>query len=342
MCAWPRSSRCRNEASRPVRRSEAAMGAIVPAGRVACGSMAVPGAPYDDVLLPLLASARAVLPDGATWTDAHTHTGADDPDGVTATAEELLTGLERGEIARAAVFTTAEPDGYPAANDRVLAEAAASDGRLVPFCRVDPNARGPLAEARRCVAAGARGIKLHPRSDAFSLPHPAVEALVAFAASQRLPVLFHAGRGIPALGEEVTRLAGAYPHARLILAHAGISDLGLLSHVVGSLPNIFFDTSWWQVADMLALMAVVPPGQILFGSDMPYGSGRFAALNVLRCAGEVGHGPDVLATIAGAQAERLLAGQEPVDAGPAPGAHAAGHRWLAGERVVSYTTAALQ
>jgi len=302
----------------------------------------VPGQPFDDVLLPLLRSARAALPRGAAWTDAHTHTGSNDPDGVTATAEELLGGLERAQIARAAVFTTAEPDGYPAANDRVLAEAAASDGRLVPFCRIDPNAPGPLQEARRCVGAGARGIKLHPRSDAFALPHPAVEALVAFAASEHLPVLFHAGRGIPALGEEVTRLAGAYPDARLILAHAGISDLGLLSHVVQTLPNIFFDTSWWQVADMLALMAVVPPGQILFGSDMPYGSGRFASLNMLRCARQVGLSPEAIAVIAGAQADRLLAGADPVDAGPAPGADAAGHRWLAGERVVSYTSAALQ
>ena len=35
-----------------------------------------------------------------------------------------------------------EPDGYPQANDRVLAESEASDGRLVAFCRLDP-ARDP-------------------------------------------------------------------------------------------------------------------------------------------------------------------------------------------------------
>jgi hypothetical protein len=304
--------------------------------------MAVPGAPYDDVLVGLLDDVRSSLPAGAEWTDAHTHTGFDDPDGVTGSAEDLLAGLDRMGARRAAVFTTAEPDGYPAANDRVLAEAEASGGRLVPFCRIDPNADAPVAEARRCVERGARGIKLHPRSDAFALPHPEVEALVALAAQQRLPVLFHAGRGIPALGEEVTRLAGAYPAARLILAHAGISDLGLLQHVAGTLPNIFFDTSWWQVADLLTLMTVVPPGQILFASDMPYGSGRFAALALLRCALEVGHGSDALAAMAGAQAERLLAGEEPIDAGPALGRRAVGHRWLAGERVVSYTSAALQ
>ncbi|HEY3021632.1 MAG TPA: hypothetical protein VGJ32_15650 [Solirubrobacteraceae bacterium] len=304
--------------------------------------MRIPGAPYDDVVVPLLESARSVLPPGTRWTDAHTHTGSSDPDGVTASAQELLAGLDRAGTERAVVFTTAEPGGYPPANDRVLAEAAASGGRLVPFCRVDPNGPDPVGEARRCFAAGARGIKLHPRSDAFALPHPQVEALVAFAAEHRAPVLFHAGRGIPALGETITRLAAADPSARLILAHAGISDLGLLSHVIAQAPNIYFDTSWWQVSDVLALMAVVPPGQILYSSDMPYGSGRFAALNLLRCAREVGHGPEALQAMTGAQAERLLAWHEPIDAGPAPGVRAAGHRWLAGERIVAYTSAAVQ
>jgi uncharacterized protein len=302
----------------------------------------VPGQPHDDILIELLASARRALPAGVTWTDAHTHTGSNDPDGVTGSAEELLAGMDRGGVRRAVVFSTAEPDGYPPANDRVLAEVAASDGRLVAFARVDPNAAAPLEEARRAVDAGAHGIKLHPRSDDFALPHPEVEALVAFAAERRLPVLFHAGRGIPALGEEVIRLAGAYPEARIILAHAGISDLGLLQHVVATLPNVFFDTSWWQVADLLTLMTVVPPGQILFASDMPYGSARFAVLTLLRCALEAGHGPRALTAMAGAQVERLLAGEEPLDAGPALGPRAVGHRWLAGERIVSYSSAALQ
>ena len=64
-----------------------------------------------------------------------------------------------------------EPDGYPAANDMVAAEAAASDGRLFAFCRLDPH-DSPLEEARRCLDNGARGIKLHPRAEGFNLDHP--------------------------------------------------------------------------------------------------------------------------------------------------------------------------
>ena len=119
----------------------------------------------DDFLRPWHDSLIESLPPIAPF-DAHTHTGSNDPDGFKCSPEELLSGL--GEIgARAAVFTMHEPDGYPVANDSVMAEAAASDGVLVPFCRLDPHTGGAAAaaEAERCLDAGARGIKLHPRAE---------------------------------------------------------------------------------------------------------------------------------------------------------------------------------
>lgn len=302
--------------------------------------MPVPGAPYDDLLVDQLTAMRRLLPDEASWIDAHTHTGWNDPDGVTGTVDELLEGLDRAGVGRAIVFTTAEPDGYPPANDRVLAEAAASGGRLIPLARIDPNAGDPLPEARRCLEAGARGFKLHPRSDAFVLSHPSVAALVAFAEERRVPVLVHAGRGIPALGEDLVTLARRHPGAGLILAHAGISDLSLVGPAANELRNLYFDTSWWQVSDLLALYEVVDPSRILFASDMPYGSGRYAALAFLRCALEVGLGLDAIAAIASGNAERVLAGEPPADLGGPPGRGALATRWLAGERVLAHAAVA--
>src|SRR5215216_5762677 len=117
--------------------------------------------------------------------DAHTHIGADDPDGVRQSPDELLAVLARAD-ARAVVFPMQEPGGYPAANDRVLEAAARSDGRLVAYCRVDPH-DDAAAEARRCLDAGARGIKLHPRAERFTLSVPAVRELVALAHERRIP-----------------------------------------------------------------------------------------------------------------------------------------------------------
>ena len=43
------------------------------------------------------------------------------------------------------------------------------------------------------------------------MSHPAVEELVALAGEHRLPVLIHAGRGIPALGRDTAELARRTP-----------------------------------------------------------------------------------------------------------------------------------
>ena len=304
--------------------------------------MTAPGAPYDDIVRPLYDQARATLPAGAAWFDAHTHIGQNDPDGFTATPEEIVAGLDRADHARALTFPFHEPDGYREANDATLAACASSDGRLLPLARVAPGSEDAVAEARRCLDAGALGIKMHPRSDRFGLPHDAVEEVVALCAERRAPVLFHAGRGIPRLGEAVVELARRYPGARLILAHAGISDLSWIGPAASELDNLFFDTSWWQVGDLLSLYSSVPPGRILYASDLPYGSGMFAGFAMLRCASAVGLDGDALAGIAGGSLERVLAGEDPLDLGPAPGLGALARRDVDWERTTAWLVVGCQ
>jgi predicted TIM-barrel fold metal-dependent hydrolase len=278
------------------------------------------GRPADDPVEPearrwLAAVERETGP--LSLFDAHTHFGRNDPDGYRQEPEELLATLERAD-ARAVCFPMCEPDGYPPANDEALAVAEASEGRLVSFCRVNPH-DGALNEARRCLDAGARGIKLHPRAEQFAMHEPAVEELVALAGERRVPVLIHAGRGMPALGRDTVELAARYPDARLILAHAAVSDIAWLWRLMPEHPNLFIDTSWWNPADLIGLFCLVPPGQILWASDCPYSQPLSAAALHLRCALAAGLDGDAIASVAGGQIERILAGREPAEVGPAPG-----------------------
>jgi uncharacterized protein len=250
--------------------------------------------------------------------DAHTHLGQNDPDGMSQTPEQLLENLRAAEARGAFVFPMHEPDGYPPANDMVIEAAASSEGLLTPFCRVRPGVDA-VAEAERALAAGAKGIKLHPRAEEFTLDHPDVRALVAIADERELPVLIHAGRGIPALGLHAVELAGEFPRARLILAHAGICDLSWIWRVAPDHPNLLFDTAWWMPADLQALFSLVPPGQILFASDAPYGSTAISAIFQLRSALQAGLSGDQIRSIAGGQSLRIAAGDPLQAVGPAVG-----------------------
>jgi predicted TIM-barrel fold metal-dependent hydrolase len=278
----------------------------------------IPAAVTADLLLePWLACLRDE-PGGVSLFDCHTHIGCADPDGSCFEAEELLEAMEVvGE--RAVAFPLAEPGAYRAANDAVLAAAERADGRLVPYCRVDPTGDG-LAELERAVARGAAGLKLHPRAERFSLAAPEVERLFAFADERRLPVIIHAGRGIPSLGVDALALARRHEHTPVILAHAAIADLAWIWQQAAGQRNLFFDTAWWNTADQLALFTMIPPGQILYASDAPYGRPVASATLALRAALAVGLDSNQIAAVFGGQLERLLSGLEPLALGPAPGA----------------------
>src|ERR671918_49663 len=210
--------------------------------------------------------------------DAHTHIGRNDPDGYKQEPAELVDALTA---------------------------AAEHPDRLVALCRVSPH-DDALREARRALDAGARGIKLHPRAEQFGMDEPVVAELVALAHERRVPVLIHAGRGIPALGENTVRLAERFPEATLILAHAAISDLAWLWRVLPSHPNVLIDTSWWNPVDLVALCALAPPANVVFASDSPYTRPLAGVVLTLRCALQAGLSPEQVRGVAGGTLARVL------------------------------------
>jgi hypothetical protein len=274
----------------------------------------------DSLLAPWVAQMDELVP-GIELFDAHTHLGQNDPDGMSQTPEELLAMLQAARALGAFTFPMHEPDGYPPANDMVLATTAGTAGRLVPFCRVSPNGGDAPAEALRCIAAGARGIKLHPRAEQFTLDHPAVRELAAIAAERDLPMLVHAGRGIPALGAHMVALAAEFPATRFILAHAGITDLAWLWKVAPDHPNLLFDTAWFIGPDLRALFSLVPPGQIVFASDAPYGHTMISGLTQLRMMIGVGLSAEQIRCVTSGQSQRIAACEPLKSVGPAVGEH---------------------
>jgi predicted TIM-barrel fold metal-dependent hydrolase len=249
--------------------------------------------------------------------DVHSHTGAD-VDGSTRTAEEQVRAIEQLG-GRSVIFPFCVTNGYEVENRRVIEEGGRHPDRLIPFARLDPRISG-AADASAALGAGARGFKLHPRSEAFPLDHPNVDAIFGVAGDAGVPTLIHAGAGVGSFGATIVDLAERHRGCPIVLAHAGISDLAWLWRELPDHPNLFFDTAWLVPADLLALFALVPPGRILYGSDAPFMDIELLLAVTLRCARFTGLSENAIALMVGGQLERLLAGEAPADAGPAPGA----------------------
>jgi hypothetical protein len=244
---------------------------------------------YADALAPFLADAKRLLPVDAEVFDAHTHLGLDE-DGRSLSLVGLLAQLDEAGARGACVFPLHDPERRPAyrvPNDRVLAWAGESEGRLIPFCRLDPFEE-PLVEAERCLAAGARGIKLHPRAQEFAFDGHELEGVFEVAEQAGVPILIHAGRGLPPIAQGLAELALRHPDVVLILAHGAICDQGILTTTLADHPGVLYDISCFFALDVVELLARAPVERIVFASDPPYGRPQSALYMALRVAAQAG------------------------------------------------------
>jgi predicted TIM-barrel fold metal-dependent hydrolase len=249
---------------------------------------------YDDEL------ARE-LPEGAEIFDAHVHLGHD-IDGMTGVYEDLERINERYGISRCFMFCMDEVDRHPsfsAANDRSLAYAERSGGRLIPFVRLDLTEE-PIEEATRCLDLGARGIKLHPRAQKFQLNDERLAPVFELAAERGVPILIHGGRGLPPIADHLRRLVDTYPGSQLTAAFGGMA-------------GVYFDTSVWSPIDLLSLYHLVSPEQVVYASDYPYGQQPSSLLIALRTAQIAGLDEEQLRAMLYGTASRIAEGEPPVE-----------------------------
>ena len=264
-------------------------------------------ASYDEEL-------RRELPVDAEIFDAHVHLG-NDIDGMSGTFDELMGITDRYGISRCFMFCMDEPDRHPAfraPNDRSLEYAKRSNGRFIPFVRLDLS-EDPVEEATRCLDLGARGIKLHPRAQRFLLNDQRLAPIFELAADRRVPILIHGGRGLPPIADNLARLVEANPDAQLIIAHGGIADLAALAERFSGKAGVFFDTSVWSPVDLLDMFRHVSAEQVLFASDSPYGQEPASMLIALRTARASGLDEDDVRNMLGRSAARIADGEPPLE-----------------------------
>ena len=205
-----------------------------------------------------------------------------------ASADELIASMDRWGIDRAVAlgYGWTDPGIAQAGNDYLLAAARKSEGRIVPFCAVNPTwGRKALREVERCASAGARGIgELHPDSQDFDIADPVDMApLMEVAAERNLVVLTHAsepvGHVYPGKGavwpSKLVALASNFPKVNFIFAHwgGGLPFYMLMPELNRELTNAWFDSAaspFLYHHDVFSVASdAAGAKRVLFGSDYP-------------------------------------------------------------------------
>ncbi len=209
---------------------------------------------------------------------------------VQPTAQDVADYYRERNLA-AVIFTVDDEAGMGRrrlGNEDVLAAAAANPDVLIPFASVDPH-KGKLAvrEARELIAAGVRGFKFHPNTQAFWPGDRDHYPLYEVIAEARLIALFHSGTtgigaGLPGGGGirlkysnpmSVDDVAADFPELDIILAHPSFPWQDEALAIAVHKPNVYIDLSGWSPKyfpqNLIQYTNTLLRDKMLFGSDYP-------------------------------------------------------------------------
>lgn len=236
-------------------------------------------------------------------------------------AEDLIRAMDEAGIDVSVTFGFPWTDTELAArhNDYVLAAAARYPARIVALACVYPLSRGAVAEADRCLRAGARGLgelAIYGQVDeAEALRH--FEPLIAGLSDVQRPLLVHANEPVGHVypGKAPLKLSFYYELARmcahipLILAHwgGGLCFYELLKKEAGEvLANVTYDTAaspyLYKSSIYARMVAAIGQGKILFGSDYPL----LAPARYFREMEQGGLSAEAMGALCGANSARLF------------------------------------
>jgi predicted TIM-barrel fold metal-dependent hydrolase len=204
-----------------------------------------------------------------------------------ATADELLASMDVAgiDVSIACGFAWSDADLCAEHNEYLLEAAAASGGRIVPFCTVLPSADDARDQLKAWAARGARGLgELRPVNQGYTLIDSDQSDLLAWAAeAYDLALLFHASEpvghpypgkaGLPV--EQLYRFIADFPGTTVIAAHwgGGLPFYALMPEVREALSQTYFDTAatgfLYGPEIYRTTIDLVGADHILFGSDYP-------------------------------------------------------------------------
>ncbi len=225
--------------------------------------------------------------------DGHTHFATRGRGLPPCTVEELLSVMDGNGID--AVVTCAPYSSigndrtYDEANEFIAGSMEEAPGRIIGFVRVNPHLQeNALQSVKEAVGKqGFRGVKFHPRNEAFAINSEELAFPIAELASKLgVPILIHTGEpdtygfAQPTL---VGDLADSFPDLTLIVGHMGKRLYEDAILVARWFENIILETSFRSPRDITRAVKRVGADRVVYGSDMPFGLPEIEMMKISLC-----------------------------------------------------------
>ena len=210
------------------------------------------------------------------------------PKAKLAGARDLVETMDRNAVEKSIVF------GFPWAtletvkrhNDYIAAAVQRYPDRLIGLCCLDPLHPEAPAEAKRCLAAGFRGVGelAFYRSGIDENVLRSLTPIMELCRNRKIPVMIHTNEPVghhypgksPNTLSQIFQLVQSFPDNTMILAHwgGGLFFFNLLKkELKESLANVYFDTAaspfLYDSGIYRAAISIIGVEKILFGSDFP-------------------------------------------------------------------------
>ena len=187
-------------------------------------------------------------------------------------AEEDRAGISR--VIAHSVATT--PTQVAHINEFIMSARDTYPDRIIPFAALHPDTPDMENVLKGIVAAGFKGIKLHPDFQEFQLDEPRALRMFSLIAAAKLPVLIHTGdyRYDYSNPPRMAHLLDEVPNLVAIGAHlGGWSVYDEAREMLAGRPNLYVDTSSALYAlkpDHAAeLIRAFGVKRVMFGTDYP-------------------------------------------------------------------------
>lgn len=204
--------------------------------------------------------------------DSHLHLGPCRVFDAEVLASDLTETLERLDVSLGLVMPFPGAPDAAVVHDEIAA-LARETGRVAGIVNLNPHRdRGAYAaEAERCVRElGFVALKLHTVGHAVDPMSRDGSIVFEEAARLGVAVMIHTGGvGEPfASPSHCLPLARRFPETPVVLAHAGMGVSTREAAIVAAeCANVWLETSWCSILDLLFLVDFLGPSRLMMGSD---------------------------------------------------------------------------